>query len=150
MMPKYGKRSKVNLESATPALQDVFNEVIRRFDNSVLEGKRSRTRQAELVASGASKTMESRHLKGEAVDSAPYPIRWPKLDESTKQSLINDGLLSEVKAYAKSLGRWYYYGGYVLGTADAMGIPLRWGGDWDNDREVNDQNFDDLPHFEED
>jgi hypothetical protein len=29
-----------------------------------------------------------------------------------------------------------------------MDIPLRWGGDWDSDTEVNDNGFDDLVHFE--
>ena len=28
------------------------------------------------------------------------------------------------------------------------GIPLRWGGDWDVDTELKDNDFDDLPHFE--
>ena len=29
----------------------------------------------------------------------------------------------------------------------AMGINLRWGGDWDRDTEVRDNDFDDLVHF---
>jgi len=29
-----------------------------------------------------------------------------------------------------------------------MGIRLRWGGDWDGDTELDDNKFDDLPHFE--
>ena len=29
-----------------------------------------------------------------------------------------------------------------------MGIPVRWGGDWDDDTEVKDTGFKDLPHFE--
>jgi peptidoglycan L-alanyl-D-glutamate endopeptidase CwlK len=48
-------------------------------DFSVVEGLRSKARQAQLVASGASRTMNSRHLIGQAVDIAPYVggrIRW--------------------------------------------------------------------------
>jgi peptidoglycan L-alanyl-D-glutamate endopeptidase CwlK len=37
----------------------------------VTEGLRTRERQAELVASGASQTMNSRHLTGHAIDIAP-------------------------------------------------------------------------------
>ena len=29
-----------------------------------------------------------------------------------------------------------------------MGLKIRWGGDWDMDTQVKDNNFDDLPHFE--
>ena len=29
-----------------------------------------------------------------------------------------------------------------------MGLKIRWGGDWDNDTEVKDTGFKDLPHFE--
>ena len=29
-----------------------------------------------------------------------------------------------------------------------MGINLRWGGDWNQNWEVNDNKFDDFPHFE--
>jgi hypothetical protein len=29
-----------------------------------------------------------------------------------------------------------------------MGIGLRWGGDWDSDKDFSDQNFDDLVHWE--
>ncbi len=38
--------------------------------------------------------------------------------------------------------------GYVMGTAQSLGYPLRWGGDWDADTETNDNRFDDLVHFE--
>lgn len=54
----------------------------RRF--MVLEGLRSKTRQAQLVKSGASRTMNSRHLTGHAVDLAPVTggvIPWDKWEE---------------------------------------------------------------------
>jgi len=35
-----------------------------------------------------------------------------------------------------------------MGTAQSLGYPLRWGGDWDGDTETNDNRFDDLVHFE--
>ena len=40
------------------------------------------------------------------------------------------------------------FAGFVLGVANQMGINLRWGGDWDQDFEVQDNKFDDFPHFE--
>ena len=59
-----------------------------------------------------------------AVDVAPYPIAW---DDRERQTL---------------------FAGYVLATAKALGVELRWGGDWDGDTEVRDNQFDDLVHFE--
>ncbi len=47
-----------------------------------------------------------------------------------------------------SIQRWALFVGYVLGTASMMGVNLRWGGDWDGDRDLADQDFDDWPHFE--
>jgi len=45
----------------------------------ITEGMRTRERQVELVKAGASKTMNSRHLTGHAVDLAPVIggyVRW--------------------------------------------------------------------------
>ena len=46
------------------------------------------------------------------------------------------------------LNSFYYFGGIVRGIALEMGIRIRWGGDWDGDHTLNDQNFNDLLHFE--
>ena len=42
----------------------------------------------------------------------------------------------------------YAFGGFVKGVASQKGIKIRWGGDWDSDNDLHDQNFIDLPHFE--
>lgn len=49
------------------------------FDLLVVEGLRTQARQAELVKIGASRTMNSKHLVGRAVDLAPSikgDVRW--------------------------------------------------------------------------
>lgn len=128
-MPVFGTKSKKQLETAHPDLQRLFNEVIKHWDCSVIEGKRSEARQARLFAAGASKTLQSKHVYplGEpalALDVAPYPIKWDDTE------------------------RFYAFGGFVVGVATMMGLKVRWGGDWDSDREFDDQRFFDLPHFE--
>jgi peptidoglycan L-alanyl-D-glutamate endopeptidase CwlK len=133
-MPEFGTKSRENLEGVSPALVSLFEEVVKHFDCTVLEGVRTPERQKSLVNMGKSKTLESKHLMGKAVDVAPYPVHWPR---------------KESEYYAKALARYYYFGGFVKAMATAMGIKIRWGGDWDGDTEVNDQSFDDLPHFEE-
>ena len=132
-MPKYSEKSKGRLLTVKTPLQKVFNFVIDYFDNTISEGIRTLSKQRQYVQEGRSKTLNSKHLTGEAIDSYPYPIRMPK---------------KGTKSFIKDLARFYYYAGFVLGVAAAMGVKLRWGGDWDMDTEVNDQTFDDLPHFE--
>ena len=75
-----GKRSKERLEGVHPDLVSVVERAITisNVDFTVLEGVRTRERQKELFAKGASKTMNSRHITGHAVDLAPWPISWEK------------------------------------------------------------------------
>ena len=75
-----GKRSKERLEGVNPDLVAVVERAITisNVDFTVLEGVRTRERQKELFAKGASKTMNSRHITGHAVDLAPWPISWEK------------------------------------------------------------------------
>ena len=123
-MPSFSKQSLARLNSTDERLVRVFTEVVKHFDCTILEGKRTVDRQKMLVQQGKSKTMNSKHLLGKAVDVAPYPIDWNDRE------------------------RFTYFAGYVMGIAAKMGIKLRWGGDWDRDTQVKDNSFDDLPHFE--
>lgn len=142
-MPAFSSKSKANLETCQEDLQKLFNEVIKHWDCTILEGRRSKQRQDELYNEGKTKVKwpNSKHnVKNptdlsRAVDVVPYPIIWPD-----KNNRPNE--------YAKDLGRFYAFVGFVLGTAKQMGIEIRVGADWDGDTDLLDQSFDDLPHFE--
>tara|TARA_Y100000004_G_scaffold46150_2_gene50662 strand:+ start:2635 stop:3030 length:396 start_codon:yes stop_codon:yes gene_type:complete len=126
---KFGKRSRKNLETCDQRLQNILNEVIKYVDCTVIEGHRSETRQNELFDQGKTKVKypNGRHNKypSLAVDVVPYPIDW------------------------KDRERMTLFAGFVKGIAKGMyNIDLRWGGDWDSDFEVQDNRFDDFPHFE--
>ena len=127
-MPKFGKRSLSKLSTCDKKLQEVFNEVIKTVDCSVLEGHRHQTRQDALYKEGKTKVKfpHGRHnsLPSRAVDVCPYPIDWSDRE------------------------RFHLFSGFVLGIAKSMGINLRWGGDWNQNWEVDDNKFDDFPHFE--
>ena len=127
-MPRYSKRSKKRLATCDERLQDVFNEVIKHVDCSILEAHRSKERQNKLYDEGRTKVRypDGRHNfnPSRAVDVTPYPVDW---EDRERQTL---------------------FAGFVLGTARSMGINLRWGGDWDQDFQVTDNRFDDFPHFE--
>ena len=120
-MYHFGKRSKERLKGVNPKLVNVINQLIKIMDVTVIEGLRSQERQDELVAKGASKTKYSKHIEGRAVDIAPYPIDWEDRE------------------------RFHYMGGMLRGIAQNMGVSIRWGGDWDNDGEIKDN---DLVHVE--
>lgn len=127
-MPRFGRRSRKNLETCHEDLQELFNEVIKYFDCTVIQGHRGKEEQNKYFDEGKSKVKypHGRHnaSPSNAVDVVPYPIDWDDTD------------------------RMYYFAGYVKGIAASLGIPIRWGGDWNDNTEVKDTNFKDLPHFE--
>jgi peptidoglycan L-alanyl-D-glutamate endopeptidase CwlK len=127
-MPKFSEKSLAKLATCDSRLQKVFHEVVRDFDCTVLEGHRNKERQNRMVDEGKSQVRwpDGKHnrVPSAAVDVCPYPVAW---DDRERQSL---------------------FAGFVLATAKAMDVNLRWGGDWDRDTEVRDNGFDDLVHFE--
>lgn len=109
-MFSFSKRSETNLTGVHPDLVRVVRRAleISPLDFTVVEGLRTKERQAELVKSGASQTMNSRHLTGHAVDLAPFIAgsiswAWPPFYQ----------LADAVKKAAKELD-----------------VPIEWGGDW--------------------
>lgn len=121
MTRRYSKRSLSNLKGIHPDLRRVIDRALQEspLDFIVIEGLRTVERQKQLVASGASKTMNSRHLTGHAVDLLPIgpngkaAFDWP----------LYDRLAPAVKQ-----------------AAEKEGVPITWGGDW--------RTFRDGPHFE--
>lgn len=102
-----GSKSKKKLKGVHPDLVAVVERAIEisEQDFSVIEGMRSVKRQKQLLASGKSTTMNSRHLTGHAVDLAPYPISWD----------------------------WKYF--YPIAdamkqAAEELDVKIVWGGDW--------------------
>lgn len=127
-MPTFGFKSATKLATCDERLQDLFNEVIKTFDCTVTEGHRGQEAQHEAFTTGKSKLdwPNGNHNSNpsRAVDVYPFPVD------------MND------------TRRFYYFAGYVKGVAAALGIKIRWGGDWNKDTQVKDNKFNDLVHFE--
>lgn len=115
-----GAKSKERLKGVHPDLVRVVERAIKlsEVDFTVLEGLRTTARQQQLVKSGASKTMRSRHLTGHAVDLAAVidgEVRWDwplyhKIAKAVKQA------------------------------AAELKVPIEWGGEW--------RTFKDGPHWQ--
>jgi len=122
------QKSKQILRECHPDLINVFESVAVDVPCKVTEGFRDEDAQNALFEKGLSHLTfpNSRHNKrpSEAVDAYPTPIDW------------------------KDRERFVLFAGFVLGVAATKGIKLKWGGDWNMDFQVRDNNFDDLGHFE--
>ena len=95
---------------------------------TVIEGLRTKERQAQLVKAGASKTSNSRHLTGHAVDL------WP-LDPATMKPVPSDAAFPKGsnEAQAASARLWSdlrKIAATMKDVAKAEGVLLEWGGDW--------------------
>lgn len=127
-MPTFSRKSLDKLATCDARLQRVFMEVIKHFDCTIIEGHRGEEAQNLAFAKGNShlKFPQGRHnsMPSKAADVAPAPLDW---------------------ADSK---RFYYFAGFVMATAKSMGIKLRFGGDWNRDTQLKDNEFNDLVHFE--
>lgn len=128
--------SESRLEGVNDALVNVVRCAIKRlpFSVMVVEGLRSKQRQADLYAQGRTKpgkvvtwTLRSKHLEGRAVDLAPFidgAIDW---SDGTKFDKINMAMMT---------------------SAAELGIEIRWGADWDGDGRPREKGETDSPHWE--
>ncbi|THA11341.1 M15 family metallopeptidase [Rodentibacter pneumotropicus] len=123
---RFSQRSLNNLKGVHADLVKVVRRAleISELDFTVIEGVRTKERQAQLFKQGATKTMNSRHLTGHAVDLVPYPLDWRD------------------KAAFGELAKAMFQ------ASKALNIPIRWGGDWNRNGRSDDEKFYDGPHFE--
>jgi len=135
---KLGATSLARLKGVHPDLVKVVKRAIELtpIDFTVLEGLRTKERQQQLVAKGASKTMNSYHITGHAVDIAP----------------LVDG---------KVTWDWKYYfpmAEAMRQAAKELNVRVKWGANWgylnDSSHKLGQadlsKTFPDGPHFQVD
>ncbi len=112
-------RSLAALDGVHPVLDRLARAVAERAPPFLItEGRRTKERQAQLVKAKKSKTMNSRHITGHAIDFAVLvggKVRWD----------------------------WPLYGQVAEAfkrAAKELNVPIIWGGDWKSLR--------DGPHVE--
>lgn len=128
-------RDLERLKGVDTVLATVTLQVIKRHpvECHVSEGLRTAARQKELVAAGKSRTLDSKHLTGHAVDLVVMKAGQPDWSP---------------KAYTE-LARTFAQ------VALEFGLPIRWGGSWRwisgpncHDFPFLSAKFFDGPHFE--
>lgn len=129
------RRSEARLVGVHPDLVAVVRRAIQitEVDFGVLEGVRTLERQRELVAKGASQTMNSRHLTGHAVDL----FAW------APDRLGRPGASWEAEHYKEIANAMFAAAGNVrtiLPGGWSVGVHIEWGGHW--------RWFKDLTHFQ--
>ena len=118
MTYKLSLRSRQRLSGVHPDLVAVVKRAIEitTQDFFVGEGIRSVERQKRLVASGASRTMNSRHITGHAVDLHPYPYKGDHDQDGVPNSDDYDAYEPIVDAMKQA--------------AEELGVELEHGFDW--------------------
>lgn len=135
-MPEFSKVSKDRLATCDQRLQDVLNEAIKYIDFVVLEGHRGEAAQ------------------NIAYDTHKSQLRWPKGKHNSMPSKAVD-----VWPYIRDVGLDWgdiiagaRLMGYIQRIADARGVKLRFGVDWDGDFRTAgmdpNEKFRDIPHVE--
>ncbi len=119
----FDSTSEARLIGVHPDLVAVARDAREHLMFDVIEGVRTLDRQRELFARGASKTLNSRHLTGHAIDL------WP-VDPATGRRAVADNallwrLLTPIAAAMKAAAR-------------VRDVAMEWGGDWGWD----------APHFQ--
>lgn len=119
-MFKLGPTSILRLQQVHSDLVKVVERAIQlsEIDFTVLEGIRTKERQAELLKAGTTTTMNSRHLTGHAVDLG---------------ALVGGKVRWDWPLYFKIADA-------MKAASSELGIPVEWGGDW--------KKFKDGPHWQ--
>lgn len=128
MTPVFSDTSRQKLATCHEDLVSVCEWAIECYDFAVIEGHRGKEKQNRMVEEGKSHLAwpESEHNSepSRAVDIAPWPIAWSQRD------------------------RFYALAGVMHAASRSLGIALRWGGAWNRNRKLPEQQFDDLGHYE--
>ena len=110
-MPKLSQISYSNLRGVDERLAHLVETAIVHtpVDFRVTDGLRSLSEQKHLVAIGASKTLDSKHLTGDAIDIVPWIGGRPRWEWPLIYTLAE----------------------HIRSVAQDLNIRLRWGALWD-------------------
>jgi peptidoglycan L-alanyl-D-glutamate endopeptidase CwlK len=127
-MSKFDAGAAARLKKAHPLLQKLMNAAREKTAFTILDSQRGRAAQELAFRQKRSKAHfgQSAHNWAPAIalDVAPLPVNWKNIKPFADLAKI------------------------VLPLAKEMGIPIRWGGDWNMNGKTADERFIDMPHYE--
>ena len=156
-MPSYGNTSNNKLYTAEQDLITVFTEVIKVFDNTIVYGHRDRALQFELFKKG--RTLNE---NGWVITDRKKVVTYKDgYDKMSAHNYIPSRAIDAVPYYKdKPHIRWNethticYFAGHVMATAlklkeqGKITHDIRWLGDGNMNKIVEDETFMDLYHYE--
>lgn len=140
-MPKFGKTSIKNLQTADERLQKVLYKAIVNcpVDFSISYGHRTTAAQKELYAQGRTKP-------GKIVTNIDGVNKLSKHNYFPSKAI--DIVIADTEK-AFDIATLAFVAGWIMATANELGIDITWGGNWDGDYVIlTDQKLIDMPHFE--
>lgn len=123
--PKQWERSERNLNGVHADLVAIYRRAVELadLDPVVTCGPRTVAEQRVLVAKGASRTMNSRHIPGRDGTSKAIDVAF----------IFGPDLRWDWPLYKQ-------FAEHMKAAARELGLPIEWGGDW--------RSFRDGPHFQ--
>jgi peptidoglycan L-alanyl-D-glutamate endopeptidase CwlK len=117
-----------------PKIQQLMTKVSEKFPIIIIVGHRNQADQDKAFAEKKSK------------------LRWPKSKHNSNPSRAVDAAPIVMKDGKETIDwnnreRLAYFGGYVMRVAEELGLKVRWGGDWNSNRDPKDDGWD-MVHFE--
>lgn len=136
-MNRYSAASLDKLETCHEELVAVCQAVIPVYDHTIIWGIRLKEQQNVLYPVYTTKLWpDSKHNSedpdglSDAVDMAPWHVLVPHIRWEAEREFV-------------------FLAGHMKQAAAAIGVKIRWGGDWDQDHDLYDLNKPfDLGHFE--
>lgn len=130
-MNKWGNKSLRVRATLDPRLKQIMDDMLQYVDLSLISGYRTKAEQEELFRDGKSK------------------LQWPQSKHNQHPSLAVDFQPHPYPVNEKELwGALGFMAGMSIILAEKYGVKIRWGGDWDMDGDLTNNDFDDLFHLE--
>ena len=129
MSRKWSARSQAVRDQLCPELQGLVDDLLVYMDVSLTTGHRTENAQNDLYPKYTKvQWPNSKHnsFPSLAIDLQPYP--YPDNENDLRAGLG-------------------YMAGLARCIAESRGFQIRWGGDWNRNGDVTDNNFDDLFHI---
>lgn len=138
-MPKLDPESMTKLQTCHQQIQDAVILCAEYWPGKIKVtcGHRGAAEQVKLLAEKRTK------------------VPWPQSKHNVFPSMAVDLAIVEPDGTIKwgtkedpEIQEWTFFAGFFMCCLRHCGINARWGGDWDGDLDMDDNSFNDFPHFE--